>query len=74
MPLKKEFVRDGSRRIIGSITTGYVGSFDTIVRDEHDHIIGWSSERFNTTRDNHGKLISINSADPGLLIGRKNRQ
>jgi len=71
MSLKKEFIRDGQRRIVGSITTGYVGSFDTLVRDEHEHIIGRSSEKFNTTRDSHGGLISINAADPGLLIGRK---
>ena len=36
MSLKKEFIRDGNRRIIGSTTTGYVGSFDTLVRDEHE--------------------------------------
>ncbi|MFZ0798403.1 MAG: hypothetical protein WAM98_11515 [Terriglobales bacterium] len=71
MSLKKEFVRDGSRRIIGSITTGYVGSFDTLVRDEHEHIVGRSSEKFHTTRDSHGGLISITTADAGLLIGRK---
>jgi len=74
MSLKKEFIRDGQRRIIGSTTTGYVGAFDTIVRDEHDHILGWSSEKFHTTRDNHGHLVSINSADPGLLIERKDRR
>jgi hypothetical protein len=71
MSLKKQFVRDGSRRIVGSVTTGYVGSFDTLVRDEHEHIVGRTSERFSTTRDEHGKLVSINTADPGLLIGRK---
>jgi hypothetical protein len=71
MSLKKEFIRDGSRRIIGSVTSGYVGSFETIVRDEQNHITGRTSERFNTTRDEHDSLISINTADPGLLIGRK---
>ena len=71
MPLKKEFIRDGQRRIIGSVTTGYMGSFETLVRDEHEHIIGRTSESFATTRDEHGKLVSINTADPGLLIGRK---
>ena len=69
MSLKKEFVRDGNRRIIGSITTGYTGSFDTLVRDEHEHIIGRTSERFNTTRDERGNLVSINTTDAGLLIG-----
>jgi YD repeat-containing protein len=70
MSLKKEFVRDGSRRITGSITTGYTGSFETIVRDEQNHITGSTSERFSTTRDEHGKLVSINTADAGLLIGK----
>lgn len=71
MSLKKQYVRDGQRRIIGSVTTGYVGSFDTLVRNEHEHIIGRASEKFGTTRDEHGRLISINTTDPGLLIGRK---
>ena len=69
MSLQKEFIRDGKRRIIGSVITGYVGSFDTLVRDEDAHIIGRTSESFGTTRDEHGKLVSINTADPGLLIG-----
>lgn len=71
MSLKKEIVRDGKRQIIGSVTSGYVGSFETIVRDEQNHITGSTSERFNTTRDEQDSLISINIADPGLLIGRK---
>jgi YD repeat-containing protein len=73
MSLKKEFVRDGSRRIIGSVTTGYVGSFDTLVRDADEHIIGRTSESFGTTRDEHGKLVSINTADAGLLIGKNKK-
>jgi hypothetical protein len=71
MSLKKEFVRDGSRRIIGSITTGYTGSFETLVRDENEHIVGRTSESFGTTRDEHGRLVSINTADFGLLIGKR---
>lgn len=71
MSLKKEFIRDGQRRIVGSITTGYTGSFDTLVRDKHEHIIGRTSETFGTTRDEHGKLVSINTADPGLLLGNR---
>ena len=73
MSLKKEFIRDGKRRIIGSTTTGYVGSFETIVRDEQNHITGSTSERFGTTRDEHGNLVSINTADAGLLIGKHKR-
>jgi len=72
--LEKEYVRDGKRRIIGSVTTGYVGSFETVVRDEQNDITGRTSERFNTTRDEHGSLVSINSADPGLLIGSRKQR
>ena len=74
MALKREVIRGHKREIIGSITTGYAGSFDTIVRDQDNHIVGWSSERFQTTRDQHGNLVSTNTADPGLLIGKNNRR
>ena len=70
MSLEKEFIRDGKRRIIGSVTTGYSGGTSEVVRDEHNEITGRTSERFNTTRDEHGQLVSINTADPGLLIGQ----
>ena len=69
--LKKEYVRDGKRQIVGSVTSGYVGSFETIVKDEHEQILGRTSARFGTTRDEHGGLVSTNTADPGLLINRK---
>jgi hypothetical protein len=69
--LKKSYVRDGKNRLIGSVTTGFEGSFDTLVRDEHENVIGRTSERFGTTRDAHGNLISVNTADPGLLFNRK---
>ena len=65
--LKKDFVRDGSRKIIGSVTTGYSDT-SSIVRDERNQIMGHTSYRFRTTRESNGKLVSINSADPGLLI------
>jgi hypothetical protein len=71
MSLKREYIRDGNRRIIGSTTTGFTGAFDTIVRDESGHCLGRTSERFGTTRDEHGNLVSINTADPGLLVKRK---
>lgn len=38
--LKKDYVRDGNRRIIGSITTGYSGGTSDVVRDEHNEISG----------------------------------
>lgn len=65
--LKKDFVRDGIRRIIGSVTTGY--SYTShIVHDERNPITGRTNDRFRATRDAHGNLVSTNSSDPGLLI------
>ena len=69
MSLKKEYIRDGKNRLIGSVTDGFTGSFEKLVRDAHGNILGRTSERFGTTRDGHGGLISNNTADPGLLIG-----
>ena len=66
MPLEKRYVRDGKNRIIGSVTSG-----STVVKDEHEKIIGRTSEKFHTTRDEKGGLVSTNSADPGLLIKPK---
>ena len=71
MSLEKRYIRDGKNRVIGSITSGYKGAIDSIVRDEHEQVVGTTSEQFHTTRDGHGGLVSINSADPGLLINRK---
>jgi YD repeat-containing protein len=68
--LKKTYVRDGRNRLIGSVTTGFRGSFEALVRDEQGNIMGRTSERFGTTRDAQGNLISLNTADPGLLINR----
>jgi hypothetical protein len=70
MSLTKRYLRDGKNRIIGSITSGYSDS-SSVVRDAHDQIAGRTSERFNTVRDAHVNLLSVNSSDPGLLIGRK---
>jgi hypothetical protein len=70
MSLNKQYIRDGRNKIIGSVTTGYSDT-SSVVRDEGDQIIGCTSERFKTVRDTHGNLVSINSSDPGLLIGRK---
>jgi hypothetical protein len=67
---KKDYVRDGKRGIIGSVTTGFSDT-STVVRDERNQVAGRTSERFKTTRDGQGKLVSTNSPDPGLLIGRK---
>jgi len=68
--LKKDYVRDGNGNIIASVTTGFSDT-SAIVRDEGNRISGRTNERFHTTRDVRGNLVSINSADAGLLIGRK---
>jgi len=68
--LNKYYVRDGNRKIIGSIITGFSDT-SSVVRDEDNRIAGRISERFQTTRDKDGGLTSTNSADPGLLIRRK---
>ena len=70
MSLEKEFIRDGKRRIIGSVTSGFSDT-SAVVRDEDNKLSGRTSERYDTTRDDHGKLVSITTADPGLLIGQK---
>jgi len=70
MSLNKKYVRNGKNRIIGSITSGYSDT-SSVVRDGQEQIGGRTSERFNTVRDAHGNLVSINSSDPGLLIGRR---
>jgi len=69
--LKKEYIRDGRRRVIASITSGFSGGTTDVVRDEHNEISGRTSDQFQTTRDENGGLISTNSSDPGLLIKRK---
>ena len=68
--LKKTYVRDGNSKVIASETTGYSDE-SSVVRDSSEHILGRTSERFNTTRDSHGGLVSNNTADAGLLINRK---
>jgi len=70
MSLKKVFIRDGKRSIIGSVTTGFSDT-SSVVRDEGNRITGRTSEKFQTTRDGRGSLVSINSPDPGLLLGRR---
>jgi hypothetical protein len=68
--LKKNYVRDGNRRIMASITTGFTDT-TAVVRDEGNRVSGRTNERFHTTRDAHGSLVSINSSDVGLLIRRE---
>ncbi len=70
MPLTKQYVRDGQRRIIGSVSSGFSDT-SAVIRDEDNEIVGRTSQRFHTTRDEHGNLVSINSPDPGLLLGKR---
>jgi hypothetical protein len=72
MTLKKDYVRDGKGRIMGSVTSGFSDE-STVVRDEKNQITGRTSEKFHTTHDNHGNLVSTNTSDPGLLIGRRKK-
>jgi hypothetical protein len=69
MTLKVDYVRK-SGKILGSVTTGYSDN-STTVRDSGGRILGHTSDRFHTTRDSNGKLISTNTASPGLLIRKK---
>jgi hypothetical protein len=69
MALKVEYVRN-SGQVIGSVTSGFADD-STTVRDSGRRILGHSSDRFNTTRDSTGKLVSTNTASPGLLIRKK---
>jgi hypothetical protein len=61
MSLKKQYIRDGKNQIIGSVTSGFSDE-STVVRDEHERIVGRTSERFHTTRDERGALVSVNTA------------
>ena len=70
MSLVKKYIRDGKNRIIGSVTKGFDDT-TAVIRDEKNEITGRTSERFHTARDGRGNLVSINSSDPGLLIGKR---
>jgi hypothetical protein len=70
MALEKNIIRDGKRQIIGSVTTGFDDGH-SVVRNKNGDIIGRASTRYNETRDSSGRLVSSNTADPGLLINRK---
>lgn len=70
MALNKTWVRDGNKQTIASVTTGFDDT-STVVRDNGGKILGRPSEKFTNTRDSSGRLVSSNTADPGLLINRK---
>jgi YD repeat-containing protein len=66
--LKKNVIRDGHNRVIGSTTSGFAGG-SSLVRDAEGRLLGKTSEQFHSTRDAQGKLVSVNTADGGLLFG-----
>ncbi len=69
MALDKQYIRK-SGEILSSVTTGFSDG-SSLVRDNHDRIVGRASDKFHTVRDSAGRIISTNSSDPGLLISRK---
>lgn len=71
--LTKTYIRNGNRKIIASVTSGFSDETE-IVRDADNHIMGKVNHRFDNTRDVHGNLLSVDTADPGLLIGKNNRR
>jgi len=68
MALVKTYIRDGHNRLIGSVTTGFSDT-SSVVRDAEGRLRGRTSDRFSTTRDVHGNLVSIDKSDAGLLFG-----
>ena len=70
MPLEKRYIRDGRQRILGSVTSGFRDE-SSVIRNADSDILGRTSDRFDTTRDAHGNVVSIDTSDPGLLINRK---
>lgn len=70
MPLKKQYIRDGRRQLIGSVTSGLDSGHQSVIRDDRGRILGRASTRFQETRDSSGRLVSTTTADPGLLFRR----
>jgi len=69
MALERTYIRQGSK-ILGSVTTGYSDN-STTVHDSNGRIAGHTSEKFSTTLDASGRLISNNVSSPGLLIHKR---
>lgn len=71
MALEKKYIRDFNHRVVGSVTSGFDNGHVSVVRDNDGHVVGRTNTRYNETRDNNGRIISSNTADPGLLIRKK---
>jgi hypothetical protein len=67
MPLTKRFIRDGRNRLLGSITSGFSDSTE-VARDAEGRLLGKANHKIGNTRDSHGGLVSIDTADAGLLF------
>ena len=67
--LKQETIFDGNGKILGSKTTGFQNGDVTVVRDQNRRISGSSSEKFGTTRDENGRIVSRGN-HPDMLIPR----
>jgi hypothetical protein len=71
MALEKKYIRGGKNEVLGSVTTGFTGGFSAVVRDSENRVVGYTSDDFHTTRRTDGSLVSVDTADPGLLIPKK---
>ena len=71
MPLEKKYVRGGRNEILGNVTSGFHGGISSVVRDKDNRVVGSVSDEFHTTRRTDGSLVSVDTADAGLLIRGK---
>jgi hypothetical protein len=71
MSLEKKYVRGGRNEILGSVTSGFSGGVSAVVRDSENRVVGYTSDTFHTTRRVDGSLVSVDTADAGLLIKGK---
>ena len=71
MAREKKYIRGGKNEILGSVTTGFHGGYSAVIRDKDNRVVGYTSDDFHTTRRTDGSLVSVDTADPGLLIPKK---
>jgi hypothetical protein len=71
MSLEKKYVRGDRNEILGSVTSGFHGGISSVVRDKDNRVVGYVSDEFHTTRRTDGSLVSVDTADPALLIPQK---
>ena len=67
MPLQKRFVRDGQNRVVASVTSGFSDDSE-VVRNEDNEVVGRACHRYGVTRNLDNTFVSLNTADPALLI------